>query len=457
MKPATYALLCLAAAATLRAQDAAPPPAALDWDIGADFRLRQEASDNLPKRGGTTAPNANYLRMRPRVWGQLSNDDFKLHLRLTDEFREYFNPRRSKNYQTPDEILVDNLYLDLYGLFGDRLDLRIGRQDFLGPQGPVYGAGRVLCDGTPADGSRTAFFDAIRATLRFDDKNSLDILAIYNNDDTELSWGHPNPYPDERPLTAINPSSTGLDEWGGALYFKSAQFDHAPFELYYIFKRETKARLASGARLPGRSFHTFGARLTPRLTETLTAELEGAAQTGEKDGGASTSGYMGYASLTYRPPVRGTLKPFFTGACYYLSGDKHRDGHGDNDRAWNPVWARHPQVSELYSYSGMYGTGYWSNLLYPRLEAGLDIAPRHRLRASVGPMYAAQDDGLGGGDGSLYGWLGVIRYDFPLIKNLFGQRGDLFGHVTAEILDPGDYYPSDTVAYFLRWELNARF
>ena len=61
------------------------------------------------------------------------------------------------------------------------------------------------------------------------------------------------------------------------------------------------------------------------------------------------------------------------------------------------------------------------------------------------------------GGGNMYGWFGMARYDFPLLKNVFGKRGELFGHVTAELLDPGDYYTSDTVAYFLRWEVTARF
>jgi hypothetical protein len=57
----------------------------------------------------------------------------------------------------------------------------------------------------------------------------------------------------------------------------------------------------------------------------------------------------------------------------------------------------------------------------------------------------------------MYGWFGMARYDFPLWKKIFGKRGDLSGHVTAEVLDPGDYYSSDRLAYFLRWEVVAKF
>jgi len=475
MYKALGVFFCAGWAGTLCAQEVKPAPAGgaqppqtvqeakggLDWDGGAHLRVRQEISDNLPKRinaqgQGVTAPNDNYLRIQPRVWGQVKNEDFKLYLRVADEFREYFQPRESRNARTPDEVLVDSLYLDLYNLFDDRLDLRIGRQDFYGPNGPVYGAGRVIFDG-----SRTIFMDAIKATVKFDEKNALDLLAIYNSPETEMSWGHPrrrdgSSYK-ERPLTSIDPRSKDMAEYGGGLYFRSKEFNEVPFELYYLYKRETKARLPGGVKLPGRVVHTWGARVMPKLTETLSAELEGAVQAGEKDGGASTAGYMGYAGLTYRPLLDGTAKPFFIGSLYYLSGDKDRESAGDNDTGWDPLWARWPQFSEMYVYSFMYGVGYWSNLLYPSLETGVGFAPGHKVRASVGPMYVAVEDDLGGGNGDLLGWLGVVRYDFPLFKNIFGKRGELSGHVTAEVLDPGDYYASDKLAYFLRWEVIARF
>ncbi len=435
----------------------------LSWDGGGDVAVRQEVIRNLPKLHGVLWPEQNWIRVRSRVWGEVKNEDFKLYTRFTDEFREVFKPQSSRNAEAPDEVIVDNLYFDLYNLFNDRVDLRIGRQDFFGANGPMYGAGRVLCDGTPFDGSRTVFMDAIKATVKFDEKNTLDLLAIYNSPDTEMSWGHPTKADGseykERPLTAIDPRSTDLTEAGGGAYFRSKEFDALPFELYYLFKRESKAKVNTpgpgSIDLQGRKIHTFGTRVTPGLTETLSAEFEGAAQAGEKDGGASAAGYMGYAGLTYKPLVDNTMKPYFTGSCYYLSGDRNH-GTDDNDTSWNPLWSRWPQYSEMFPYHDR-GVCYWSNLLYPSVEAGLEVAPGHKVRANVGPMYAAVEDNLGDGGGNLYGWFGMARYDFPLLKNVFGKRGELFGHVTAEVLDPGDYYTEDKWAYFLRWQVTARF
>ena len=430
----------------------------LQWNAGADLRIRQEVLGNMQQLGGAEQATQNYIRFRPRVWGEVKNEDFKLYGRLTDEMRSYNTPN-SSNYRWPDEVLVDSLYLDFYNLFDGLVDVRAGRQDFFGAGGPVYGAGRVIADGTPADGSRTVYMDAVRATIKFDEKNALDLLAIYNSPDNQFNVGSSDgipPLADERPLNSIAPGSTDLTEWGGGLYFKSKEFAEVPFELYYLYKRETKATSAKGATLDGRNTHTWGTRVMPKITETLSAEVEGAVQAGEKDSGPSTSGYMGYAGLTYKPLVDNTAKPFFTGSLYYLSGDENR-GTGENDSSWDPLWSRWPQFSELYAYNSIYGLGYWSNLIYPSLSAGVDIAPGHKVSSSVGPMYTAEEDGLGGGDGNLRGWLGTVRYDFPLVKNIFGKRGELFGHVTAEVLEPGDYYAGDDMIYFLRWEINARF
>lgn len=444
------------------AVEAAKPAGGLDWDGGGDLRVRQEVLGNMPLRGGAHMADQNYIRYRPRVWGAVKNEDFKLYVRAADEMRSYTEPN-VPNYQWPDEIFLDNLYVDLYNLFNDRVDLRVGRQDFFGPTGPIYGAGRVIADGTPNDGSRSIFMDAVRATIRLDDKNALDLLAIYNSPKNPFVIGSSEPYGyAERPL--IDPYGDET-EWGGGAYFKSKEFKEFPFELYYLYKRETKSlmpREAGGLKAnttqDGRRTHTWGGRVVPQLSETVSAEFEAAMQAGEKDSGASTSGYMGYSGLTYKPAVGTKAKPYLTGACYYLSGDKEQ-GYGKNDSSWDPLWSRWPQFSELYAYNSIYGAGYWSNLVYPHVATGVDFGPGHKVSSSVGPMYTAEEDGLGGGDGNLRGWLGIVRYDFPLLKNIFTQkkRGELYGHVTAEVLDPGDYYTSDQCVYFLRWEVNAKF
>ncbi|MFO7937349.1 MAG: hypothetical protein R6V06_07070 [Kiritimatiellia bacterium] len=420
---------------------------------GADVRVRQEIMDNIPNTVTPFLGETDYFRFRYRFWGEAEYENFRLYTRLTDEFWHYNSDSRRVN-SWPNELVLDNLYLDANNLFDGWLDLRAGRQDL------IYGKGRVILDGTPYDGSRTIYMDAIKATINFDaeKKNTLDLLAIYNSNQSELAIGGLDG--GEKELNSIVPGSKYLDEWGGGLYFKSRELDEFPFELYWLYKRETKAE-RGGVTFQGRKFHTFGARLMPQYTETVSGEFEAAVQTGEKDDGKNTSGYMGYAGLRYDPAVEWKMKPFAKAGVYYLSGDDSRaDGNGDS--GWNPVWARWPQFSELMVLGNWVnnGAGYWTNLIYPHVEGGFNISKTHKLFASIGSMYAADPDDGGGDDGSHYGYLGTICYDFPILTDVFGRedkRGNLLGRVQAEVLEPGDYYEGDDTAYFIRWQLIAQF
>ncbi|MCL1920995.1 MAG: hypothetical protein FWG50_07945 [Kiritimatiellaeota bacterium] len=464
-----YCLILVGAALPLCAQEVAveaeeKDPKALQWNAGGDFRIRQEIYDRLPGANGNISKYNSYYRMRARAWGEVKNEDFTLYVRVADEFREYMRDMGHRYGETPGEIILDNLYLDIKNLFWDRVDLRVGRQDFIGRQG--YGEGRVIAEGTPMDGSRSFYFDAVKAVIKFDDKNTLDVLGIYNSAKT-FSLGTPHPINDGGylPLNCVEPWSTGMAEWGGALYFKSKEWDALPFDLYYIYTQKSSYRLLNGTKMQGRTINTAGARVMPQITDTLSAEIEVATQYGAKDSGAIVGGQMGYAGLTYKMPLESTAHPYTTLSVLYMSGDRNR-GTGrmddrESDRSWDPLWARYTfMLNEMYVYRGIYGVGYWSNLVYPALEVGCKWENKHEVFATFGPMLTAVKDGVGGGDGALYGWFLRTRYDFPLWTGFINKekkRGNLLGHVTAELLEPGDYCTSSKMAYFLRWEVSVAF
>jgi len=476
MKLFRYVVLA-SAALPLCAQEASVEeennPKTLQWNGGGDFRVRQEIYDRLPGTGGNVSRYNSFFRMRGRAWGEVKNEDFTLYARITDEFREYARePTPYHKYgKTPGELVLDNLYLDMRNLFWDRVDLRVGRQDLW------YGSGRVIAEGTPMDGSRTFFFDAVKAVVKFDEKNTLDIFGTYNSAKT-FSLG--NPYPvsggEDLPLNCMEPWSTGMAEWGGGLYFKSKEFEVLPFDLYYIYMQKSTYQLLNGTKMQGRYVNTVGLRLMPKITDTLSAELEAATQYGEKDSGATIGGQLGYAGLTYKMPLESGIKPYTTLAVLYMSGDRDRGtgrmGDRENDRSWDPLWGRYTFLeNEMYVYRGIYGVAYWSNLIYPHWKIGCEFfnerGGRHDVFATVGPMFAAVKDKIpgtnnpmGGGDGALYGWFLRTRYDFPLLTGFINKdkkRGNLLGHVTAELLEPGDYCRSSKLAYFLRWEVSVAF
>ncbi len=460
-KTALFAAALSAAASALAAAGAeagAETPAAakpfLDWNAGASLRQRQEVADRIPGAVPAMRGYNNYFRSLLNFWAETGNEDFKLRMRLADEFRFWGHPSRSRSYRFPDELLVDNLYLDLYGLFGGRLDIRAGRQDFTGPD--MYGAGLVLCDGTPADGSRTFFFDAIRFRWAFAETEKTDALLIYNNHKTALSWGHPNASRGERELATIWPGTSRQNESGGGLYHRSRTLEDLPFDAYWIYKRESKAHLPGGAPVPGRKVHTFGARLMPKLTETLSGAAEAAFQEGERDGSTACDGAMFDAMLRWTRKTSGGWKPYVQGEFYWLSGDRDRRRGGGNDHAWDPLWARWPQASELMVLDFTDGVGYWSNLAFPSASAGVGWNDRFDLSVRTGPMFAAVRDAATA-DGRYMGWFSSAKFGFTIVKGAIDGRGDITGYVLGEVFAPGDYYNDGKLAYFLRWQLLFSF
>ena len=63
--------------------------------------------------------------------------------------------------------------------------------------------------------------------------------------------------------------------------------------------------------------------------------------------------------------------------------------------------------------------------------------------------------------GMFKGTFSAVRYDFPIRLADKGAQGcdrfEVFGHVMAELFNPGDYYDSSRPAWFIRWELIFSF
>lgn len=451
---------------------------ALAFDAGADLRVRQEIMHNvpgLPGAPGAVMPRAykemqNHIRYRPRVWARLDTERFTLYGRLVDEMREYpvknGVKRRNRSYTFPDEIVLDNLYLEGRGLFDGLLDLRLGRQDLLERGHSVFGLDRVLQDGTPYDGSRSCFADMARLTFHTSDTSKLDAFALYDNSRNDIRWG--NRLSRGRPLTALHPGdSPDMDEWGGGLVWHDRLVDgRLPYQLYVLHKHAEAYTAPGGARVPDKQLTTVGARVQPEATDNLSFDFDAAQQFGTRSNGTQAGGAMGYAAVdVHKAKSYAGIRPYTRLSAYYLSGDRRRTGAHDGDTAWDPMWARAPQDSELMQYGTLYGLGYWSNMLYAKLTIGADLGARHALCAYSGPMWAAVQDRLGHADGSggslFKGVLSAVRYDFPLRLAPKGARGadrfEIFGHLLAEVFNPGDYYDSSRPAYFLRWELTFAF
>ncbi|NLF99345.1 MAG: hypothetical protein GX565_04260 [Lentisphaerae bacterium] len=449
----------LAASGTWCLAQTAQPSGRMATDAGVDFRFYNVYSDNpVAYQNNQTAETAtdtqkgtyyDYCRLRTRPWGRMRVDDqYELYMRLGNEFRAYDNNKQL--YPFPDELYIDNLYVDLDDLWRDRLSVRLGRQDL------KYGAGRVIRDGTPGDISRSYYFDAAKAEVRLTEKSSVDLVGIWQRPEDPWTLGN-----EDVDLTKYQTREGGNDltERAALAYYCNRERKEFPYELYYVYKDESRWLAANGARLPERRYHTAGVRLIPRFSEHWTAEAELAGQYGTIGDSGSVgerdiAGWMGYGGTTYTV-TEWKWKPYVTAATLVLSGDDERfddPNASGTDTGWNPVFGRGVWTSDIMSAA--YANYRLSNLIYPHVETGLNFADGHSVSLQGGPQFVCERDNRNGD--SFRGYLGVLRYLFPLVRESKKRRGAVRGVVKLEVLEAGDYYGEPDLAYYLRFEIHAQ-
>ena len=457
------AFLSVAAAAAFSAT------AEVSFNAGADLRIRQEIFDNatcLPgdgvagNHGLLSAPGVkdgkytNRLRFRPRVWGEVSfGEKMRIYSRLTDEFRWNVQPN-TRSSVFPDEVFLDNLFIEGKGFFDDFLDFSAGRQDIA----LLYGLDHIFQDGTPGDGSRSLYADMVRFTLNFTEVSKLDVFALYQHDDNHLRWGTGRS--DHRSLTGLGESGaeSERDEWGGGAVWSSELCEALPYQLFVMHKGVAAYR-RNDVKRPSTRRELLGVKTTPKLTDELSLQFEAMGQVGENGAGKTLYGWSSYAGVNWKSAEESEIRPFGSFGLHFMSGSKDTAETDGGSGAWDPMWSRAVCYSEIFSFGTHYATCWWSNLLYARLEGGFEFGRRHNLTFATGPMFAEENDGLGGGSGSYKGILHTAHYNFPLMlaDKEKGERFEMFGHLRAELFNPGDYFDSGRPAWFLRWQVEFKF
>lgn len=452
-------LLCAAFAAAAIAS----ARAGAVFDAGADMRVRQEFYDNIPALpgGGVVSHSvagtyANRFRFRARAWAQIGDgESWRVYSRVMDECRWFVRPRNHA-YAFPDELILDNLYIEANGLFDGLLDVVAGRQDIAG----LFGLERVFSDATPGDGSRSVFSNVVRAGLDFDEAGRLDLFALYNMDDEKLRCGTRRSR--RRTMTGFGGGAEPeMDDWGwGAVYSGDMLSGSVPYKVFAMQKISAAFR-RGGEKHPSTRRELAGFQFAPRLTRELSLLAEAMGQIGRNGDGDWLAAWSACAGMEWKSAHEGGFRPFARTRIHLMSGDRDapsEEGGGNN--AWDPMWARGTNDSEIFTAGGMlYGSGWWSNMVMFKNEAGLDLGARHSLTGSVSPVFAARENSLGGGDGRFKGVLSQFQYEFPLVlpDRAAGERLEIFGHVIAELFNPGDYYETGRPAWFVRWQLVFSF
>ena len=328
---------------------------------GLYFRLRQETWDNMFDMNKSDIPNANpyarqdenYWRLKSSVWDKVDFDkQYGLFVKITNEARYFTTSNTAAQLGlVGDEFLFDNLYVYAKKPAGLPVELTIGRQDFLG----TFGEGFLIMDGTPLDGSRTFYFNAARALVTLNDRYNVDLVYLFTqeNDGALPSYSYYNKPPflyDKRPLNSY-------DEQAAVVYVRGKVTDNVTIEPYYIWKEEETPNASTAAANPALRLNTYGLRAVVGFGEGWKARAEYALQSGEYNNTNNTkregSGGYAYVGRTYDNI---NMKPAWDLGYITMSGDDQATPN--KVEAWDPLWSRYPQISELYSLTlGVTETG----------------------------------------------------------------------------------------------------
>lgn len=442
---------------------------AIENQPGASVRLRQEIWDNVVDLGTMPdkQPDRNLFRLRVQLWDSVKfNENFGAYIRITTEPKYYNGPYRlpldfdNKNNPTnrknfdQDEVVIDNLYIDIKKPFDLPVSFRIGRQDFLGKD--MYGEGFLIFDGTPGDGSRTFYFNAIKATVNIAEGQSFDIVYVSDpKTDQYLPSLHPAYYDKASGGAYINHKKriTASNEKGFWIYGRNKIFDGFNVEPYYIYKKEDSYDVIQESHI-----NTFGMRAVFKTGEfSLRGEL--AKQYGKYQDGRKRSGLGGYAFVGYefqKCPV----KPYLEVGYVYLSGDKKDT---TKDEGFDPVFSRAPQWNELLIYTLIPETsskggpipGYWTNL--KALVANLKFKPMKDMDIKLSYQHLWADEKTDKLSSIMFSNSGKNRGDlFAFITNYRFTKA-LDGMLQIEHFEPGNFY-SDKArnATFIRWQLQYK-
>jgi len=423
---------------------------------GADLRLRQVFIGNVGLNEDSPTADRTFQRYRGRLWGAYApTEQLSASARLMWEGRHYNKPD-ADDWPVPgfDDwysggILFDQLTVDVKQIGGAPLTAKLGRQDI------ILGNGWLVLDGTPLDGSRTIYFDAARFTYNAEALGTqLDLIYLDQSADTGR-------FP--QPLNGEVEDQIEQNETGAILYARNKSLVRdTDLDGYFMYKESRpeltprNIRVNNGAPFPSPpdsgEIYTFGLRGDSRLTPQLGLRAEGAYQWGTRnDRDLSAFGFNGRVTYSLLDPLSNRLHAGYE----YLSGD---DPDSRSDQAFDPLWGRWPQWSELMIYQWPLESrvGEATNLHRLNLGWGIQAHETTSFTLDYHALWAdekstrtqAQLANISGDDrfrGHLFtGW----------VKTKFNKH--VAGHLVAEYLAPGNYYAENRRddSYFVRAELN---
>lgn len=429
--------------------------------MGLDIRFREVYAGNFLSMnkdwGGSDNYNDHhYQRYRTRwslKWAM--DEDIDLNTRLTWEFWNHCKPERHpipffENQNTDfDEAIFDIFNIQWRNAFDMPLTLTIGRQEI------ILGTGWLVLDGTPADGSRTIFFDAIRAQYQLSKATRVDLIYIQQYDDEEeyiKPFNH-HAVQNRRHLTQKS------DERGLIFYLTNKADSGQQQELYYIYKNEEASQWSKTYSTPGpdADIHTIGARLSgPIFDDHWSYSAELAKQWGDRNGNTLQAlGANSKLMYAFNDEKSNELHVGYE----YLSGD---DPDTSADEKFDSLWGDWPQYqrggdlqSYIWTYEGALGE---VNNMH-RLGFGHSFKPHPvwTIGTDYNLLWADQTNPrvIGGGANTLTN----SNFRGHMISGIatYSCCKNFKAHFLLDYFIPGDYYQISDDAYFARFHLEWTF
>jgi len=424
--------------------------------LAADMRLREIFAPNLL----FNKEDRHFQRYRARLGATVTPiENLDFNVRAVFEPRHFCQPSRElqvRNQYFIDEwrdpeILFDRMNVTWNKAFGLPLQVVVGRQDI------ILGNGWLVLDGTPLDGSRTIFFDAVRATYNFEAaKTKVDVAWICQHADSDY-W-----------LPPINDQdfhNHEQDEQGVIVYVTNTCVPKTQLDAFFIYKRDEAdlgtepGDIAPGHLAPWQAgansdIYTFGGRAVHDLTENINLRGEFAGQFGSKAIGDTSRQDLcafGFNSrVTYK--FNDAMKNEVHAGYEFLSGDK--ESTAGRTEQFDPLWGRWPQFSELYVYPVALENRPGETTNFHRVNIGWSCVPSEKLSlaADYHVLFAHHNSYAGrpyfDDESNCRGHLLVGKLGYKFAPHITG-------HFLAELFFPGSFYDDDynEAAGFLRYEL----
>lgn len=411
--------------------------------FSGDIRLRYEYVLNETTLNATDKNHElSYMRFRGRFGATITAvTNLDLNIRLAAEPREWINGRNASGWNHVNgngwdwtEGLIDQLNVSYKDAFELPMSITVGRQDIAmgDPTSPW-----LVADGTPVDGSRTAYFDAARVVYNVEDIHTK-FDGVFINQYAENDKWLPV-------MNGLDKFQTEQDERGAILYVSNTSMKKMQVDGFFMYKHDEKVAPAGD----NADLYTTGGRLAGKLDKNWSYNTEGAFQLGNRNF-QDVSAFGVNSRIMYS--LNDKRNNRFRLSYEYESGD---DPNSKSYEQMDILWGRYPRWTEsgiFYSKTETGRPGDVSN--YHRMGPGWSISPCKKTDLRLDYYYLLADQNtasvsqpkLFSKDGNTRGHMVT-----SCLKYIYNQH--FSGYVLGEVLFPGDYYVANDTEMFLRAEL----